>query len=255
MLTDEKIHSINKVLFEYFTNNKANEPVLAKHFMNEFIKAGIFPTDLKQGLQIRTLLRELDRTNQLHLIPFVFPVRKNKNTNWFFAPANVNLTRIVIDKTPHAPTKRRQSVTKSRCDSDELYVLDLCDEVLHLNSARQHKFPFLVGDPNSNGKCKELPVDGWYEQLNLVIEYNEEQHTNAVPHFDKPMTISGIPRREQRNRYDQRRREVLKEKGIRMVVFSYSEFEHNSRKRLKRNRDNDITIVRSKLNQYTKTIK
>src|ERR1035437_3876932 len=61
----------------------------------------------------------------------------------------------------------------SALDKDEHYVLDLCDKVLGLTSSRQHKFDFLLGDPNSSGVAVKLPVDSFYEELNLVIEYRE----------------------------------------------------------------------------------
>src|SRR5688572_15643778 len=55
-----------------------------------------------------------------------------------------DLTKIIIDKSLHA--------TK-----DEHYVLDICDKVLGQTSLRQHKFDFLLGDPNSKGHSTKLP--------------------------------------------------------------------------------------------------
>ena len=49
---------------------------------------------------------------------------------------------------------------KSRADSDEYYVIDLCDEVLGRKASRQHRFDFLTGDTG-----KRLPVDAYYEEL------------------------------------------------------------------------------------------
>jgi len=107
------------------------------------------------------------------------------------------------------PNKPKQ--TSSRADKDESYVIGLCDKVLGLTSSKQHKFDFLLGDPNSSGKAAKLPVDSFYDTLNLVIEYRERQHTEGVNFFDKPnkMTVSGVHRGEQRRIYDERRREVL----------------------------------------------
>ena len=66
---------------------------------------------------------------------------------------------------------------------DETYILDLCDEILNRTSQRQYRFSFLLGDPGKNGSCRKLPVDAYYENLNLVIEYKERQHTESVNHL------------------------------------------------------------------------
>ncbi len=82
MIESEKISKINQVLDEYFKTH--SQRILAKDFMPEFIKAGIFPKDNKNGLPIRKLLRELDKKNELDKIPYIFPDRKEINTNWYF---------------------------------------------------------------------------------------------------------------------------------------------------------------------------
>ena len=53
----------------------------------------------------------------------------------------------------------------SRNDSDEFYVINLCDEVLGANASRQHTFDFLRGDGTPG---RWLPVDAYYPELNLV---------------------------------------------------------------------------------------
>ena len=76
------------------------------------------------------------------------------------------------------PTKKpiaNKIVSKGRNDSDEYYVIDLCDEVLGRKAERQKRFDFLKGD-----KGHTLPVDAFYKDLNLVIEYYERQHTEEV---------------------------------------------------------------------------
>ena len=125
---------------------------------------------------------------------------------------------------------------------DEDYVIDLCDSVLQLKAKRHHKFDFLIGDPGKNGRCAKLSVDAYYEDLKLVIEYHEKQHTEAVAFFDKRPG-----RREQRRRYDQRRRDVLAQQRICLVELGYELFQHNSRKRLKRNRPSDEARIRERV--------
>ncbi len=129
-----------------------------------------------------------------------------------------------------------------RKNSDESYVIDLCDEVLNTKAYRQHHFQFLKGDSG-----KKLPVDAFYPSINLVIEFKEKQHTEEVNFFDKRQTVSGVNRGKQRFIYDQRRRDVLPENGIKLIEFDYSEFEHTSKKKLVRNKIADINVIKSKL--------
>ncbi len=128
-----------------------------------------------------------------------------------------------------------------RKDSDEYYVIDLCDEVLGLKASRQHTFDFLRGDGTPG---KKLPVDAYYSELNLVVEYRERQHSESVAFFDKKTTVSGVSRGEQRRIYDQRRRDILPKHGIRLIEISYADLRHDSRKRLVRDRQNDLIVIR-----------
>lgn len=86
-----------------------------------------------------------------------------------------------------------------RSGSDEHYVLELCDQVLGSRRAGQKTFEWLVGDPSEKtGQRKLLPVDGYWEDFDLAVEYHERQHTESVPFFDDKITASGILRGKQR---------------------------------------------------------
>ena len=126
---------------------------------------------------------------------------------------------------------------KARSDSDEYYVVGLCNEVLGIVGEQQYKFPFLVGDSG-----RALPVDVYYRKLNLVIEYYERQHTEEVKFFNRRMTVSGVSRGEQRKIYDERRRTELPKHGIKLVIISFSDF--GTTKKLRRNHDADLLIVK-----------
>ena len=52
--------------------------------MEEFIAAGIFKADHKEGLPIRNLLRELKSQGRLSELPNVEPESKGRNTYWYF---------------------------------------------------------------------------------------------------------------------------------------------------------------------------
>lgn len=128
--------------------------------------------------------------------------------------------------------------TPGRKASDEHYVIDLCDELLGVPAERQYRFDFLKGDTGVS-----LPVDAYYPNLNLVIEYYESQHTQSTPFFDNKITASGVSRGEQRRIYDERRRQVLPEHGIKLIIISYSDF--GTTKRLNRDRAYDLQVVKT----------
>ena len=93
---------------------------------------------------------------------------------------------------------------------------------------------------------RALPVDIYYHDLKLVIEYRETQHSNEVAFFDKPhiMTRSGVSRGEQRKLYDQRRRDVLPEYEIKLIEIDYSDFNHDGRNKIVRDREKDLAVVK-----------
>lgn len=247
-----KIAEINKVINAYFTLNKSVNVILAKDMMPYFIKAGIFTKDERNGLPIRKILRRLDASNQLNQIPYVIAERKAVYTNWFFGKAGNIPTKQTPAKIKIPASKA--TTTSSRKDSDEHYVIDLCDEILGLTGSRQHKFDFLLGDPGKTGSRAKLPVDVYYEKLQLVIEFNEQQHSKAVNHFDKPnkMTVSGVHRGEQRKIYDQRKRTVLPKHGIQVITISYDLFKCTGNGKIVRNRVEDVKLLKARLKEIKK---
>jgi hypothetical protein len=119
-------------------------------------------------------------------------------------------------------------------------------------SARTNTFHFLVGDCGKDGRCRRLPVDAYYREHNLVIEYRERQHSEPVTFMNRRQTISGCSRGEQRRRYDERRREVLTKNAVILVELDYAMFSHNSRKRLRRTSPADEAVIRSYLTRFLK---
>lgn len=144
-----------------------------------------------------------------------------------------------------SPQTSNNKTNTGRENSDEYYVINLCDEVLEQRASRQHRFDFLKGDGKNP---RALPVDAYYEKLNLVVEYHERQHSEEVKLFDNRDTVSGVSRGEQRQIYDNRRKEKLPENGIKLVIIDYRDF--GDSKKLQRNHDKDIEIVRQILNDY-----
>ena len=131
----------------------------------------------------------------------------------------------------------------ARTESDEYYVLDLCDQVLGSKALRQHRFEWLRGDFSSKrGSLSYLPVDGYWPDLALVVEYAERQHTDAIQLFDQRQTVSGVARGEQRRIYDQRRVELVPANGLLLVVIPASSFVLR-RGRILRDPAANLTIV------------
>jgi hypothetical protein len=241
-----KINIINKVINDYFVKNKGVFKVKAKELMSQFINSGVFDSNYKDGLPIRKMLRDLDENNKLHLIPFVLAERKAKNTNWYFVNLeNGNEGSEIVTPKDIINKAKIEVKTHSRESSDEYYVMNLCNKALGLEGLPQHRFDFLVGDANKNGKQTKLPVDVYYPTLNLVIEYKEYQHSNRVNHFDKPniITISGVHRGEQRKIYDQRRVEVLPEHGIKLIEIPFTLFDCDRRNKIVRSPEVDLKSI------------
>ena len=248
-----KVEKINTVIEEYFNTNASLTIAPVKDLMPAFIKAGIFIKDVKKGLPIRLVLRELDASNELTAIPFTHAERHGEHTYWYFVPASAI--------APDAPYKQEKKKPENdpivtRLNSDETYVITLCDKVLSLKANRQKRFPFLLGDPHKNGKTKTLlPVDAYYEELQLVVEYKEIQNY-------RPLTISNkdedeedeenktLSREEQRRIYDERRAKVLPENEISLVVISYSDFEYDNTNKIVRKEESDLKIVQEALKDF-----
>ena len=134
-----------------------------------------------------------------------------------------------------------------RDESDEAYVVDLCNRLLGERALTQHKFDWLLGDPGAGGRRAKLPVDAYWPGHQLVVEYRELQHDQPMPHFDKPdrITVSGVHRGEQRALYDARRDAEIPAHGLRLVVIRPADLDGDGRGRLRRNREADLVALRA----------
>lgn len=117
---------------------------------------------------------------------------------------------------------------------DEHYVLGLCAEVLGLPYVGQQTFDWLRGEPSlKTGARKALPVDGYFEELGLVVEYHERQHSEPVPFFDNKLTSTGMLRGAQRRLYDARKAALIPQHGLTLLVIDYRDFSHKKGKILR----------------------
>ncbi|MFV1503262.1 hypothetical protein [Mycobacterium kansasii] len=89
-------------------------------------------------------------------------------------------------------------------------------------------------------------MTGTWPQLGLIVEFQEEQHSQPSPFFDRRQTVSGVGRAEQRRRYDERKRTEIPDHGLRLVVIEKSAFTVKA-KRITRDRARDLAVVREHL--------
>lgn len=253
MNKQDRINAINDVLKAFFADRSNPRSIKPKVLMEILVQKGIYnKKDQRGGLPLRNLLRELNEENNLKAIPYLYAEKKEKNIYWYFIDKTIdpkdNLVSIELESPKQSVVATNKKGNGGRVNSDEYYVIGLCDEVLERKASRQHRFPFLVGDARDGRQPVKLPVDAYYEDLNLVVEYCEIQHSESTPFFDNKPTVSGVSRGKQRRIYDERRQKVLPEHGIKVITIHYSDF--GKTKRIKRNHEHDIEIVREKLKEY-----
>lgn len=124
-------------------------------------------------------------------------------------------------------------------------MLDLCDEIAGTPGLRQHRFEWLVGDVSpTTGRAVRLPVDSYWPEQRLVVEFRESQHFELTPFFDKPdrLTVSGVHRGEQRRRYDALRDAQIPAQALRLVVIRTDDFTTRGKKIVRAL--TDIEVVR-----------
>lgn len=248
--TEDRVVQINKVIENYFNTHTDKDWIPAKDIMLDLIKAGVFTKDQKKGLPLRKVLRALDEENALNTIPSVHAQRTETNIYWYLVRKGATFSP---NEAIPAVSKKEKSKTR-RENSDEFYILDLCDELLGEKASRKHTFSNLLGDMHKRGKTRtKLPVAAFYEKANFVIEFIEKEN-KTEQHLEKldVMTVSGITRSEQIEKYNKRRRDVLKKKKINLIEIDYSLFECDNKMNLSRDKDKDVMLLKKLLKQYLK---
>lgn len=246
--SQDKVTQINKVIENYFNTNTDKDWIPAKDIMLDLIKAGVFTKDQKKGLPLRKVFRALDKENSLTRIPCVHAERTETAIYWYLVRAGATYSP---NEAINAISKKERSKAK-RENSDEFYILNLCDELLKEKASRKHTFPFLLGDLHKRGKTRtKLPLPAFYEAPNLVIEFIENEREQHLDKLDV-MTVSGITRSEQIKKYSKRRRDVLQKKEINLIEIDYSLFELDIKKNLSRDKDKDLAVLKEILGQYIK---
>lgn len=110
-----------------------------------------------------------------------------------------------------------------RTDPDASYVLNLCDTFLSRPSFRQYRFPFLFD------KGHALPVDVYYPELNLVVEYRGDDD----------------------GRLENHKRDMLLEHNVSLVVLRAADFPRDPGGRLRRLPEPIRAVLQSRLALFT----
>jgi len=132
---------------------------------------------------------------------------------------------------------------------DQNYVIEIAEEILGEAAKREYCFDWLRGDPNAAGARKALPVDAYFPEHALVLEYHEKQHRERVGLFDDKQTISGVSRGEQRRRYDALRSVEVPRHGLRLVVVSDTDLVRCAKGHVIRQRTQDAETIRRRLGE------
>lgn len=98
--------------------------------------------------------------------------------------------------------------------------IKLFEKVLRAKALREYAgFDFLRGDPTpKRPRGVKLPVDAYFPDYSLVVEYMGEQHF-----MHNPLMNRRPGRREQRPRYQERRLEVLPKHSVKVIRVRYDE--------------------------------
>lgn len=122
-----------------------------------------------------------------------------------------------------------------RINSDEHYVLSLCERIIGRRSLREYAFDWLRADPDARGNRRKLPVDAYWPEHSVAAQYY------AGPIIPDLATASD--RTLQRIAYDHRRRTELARYRIELVEISSEQLAHRGTK-LVRDAEHDLTVLR-----------
>ncbi|MBC8756772.1 hypothetical protein H2O64_19010 [Kordia sp. YSTF-M3] len=240
-MTDENIAKINEAIAQYFNANPTIDWIPVKTIMPALVAAGIFEKDEKKGFPMRKVLRRLDQKSELAKIPTVHAERRTENTYWY----------IVREGKEYEPKEVIPEISKKEQhlldiqNSDENYLINLCDELLDKKASRKHTFDTLVGNLHKRGKGRtKLPLDAYYKDLKLVIEFFKQ--TTAVSELDEKEQA----RIAQIKYYDELKKEAVLNKSMRYMKINHAQFECDEANKLIRNTENDTLVLKEILKDF-----
>ncbi|MBL4746438.1 MAG: hypothetical protein JKY08_08720 [Flavobacteriaceae bacterium] len=240
-MNNDSISKINEIISKYFEEHDTDW-IPAKDLMPALIQGGIFNKDNKKGLPLRKLLRSLDKNNTLDQIPCVHAERNEKTIYWYIVKEGAAYT-----PTNAIPTiTNRQKALNAIENSDETFVLNLCDEILNQTAVRKFTFDFLLGDMHKNSKSRtKLPIDAYYKELKLAIEFEG--------YFKEEVAKEGFldsTRASKIDIYKQRKKDYLEKKEIKLITINYKSFDCDENGAIDREATNIPLILNGKLRDF-----
>ncbi|WP_298310068.1 hypothetical protein [uncultured Aquimarina sp.] len=239
-MSEENIVKINEVITHYFNTNPSVDWIPVKEIMPALIEAGIFKKDNKKGLPMRKVLRKLDLESELAKIPSVHAERRSDTIYWYLVRAGKKYE----PKELISPVTKKEQNLLAIQNSDEYYLVNLCDELLRQKASRKHTFDTLVGNLHKRGKGRtKLPLDAYYEDLKLVLEFfRKNKATDELDEKEKA-------RRAQIKYYKELKKKAVLTKKLRLIEINYALFENDANK-LIRNAENDRLVLKDVLKDF-----
>ncbi len=240
-MSEETIAKINEVITQYFDANASVDWIPVKTIMPALIEAGVFNKDIKKGQPIRKTLRELDKESNLDKIPTAHAERRLDSIYWYLVRPGKEYT----PKEIISPISKKEQNRLAIQNSDEYYLVNLCDELLKQEASRKHTFDTLVGNLHKRGKGRtKLPLDAYYEELKLVIEFfRKNEASDALDEKERA-------RREQIKYYDGLKKKAILNKGLRLMNINYALFELDEADKLVRDTEKDIVVLKGLLKDF-----
>lgn len=242
-MTDENIAKVNEVITQYFEANTTVDWIPVKTIMPALVEAGVFEKDVKKGFPFRKVLRKLDQKSELAKIPAVHAERRTENTYWYLVREGKEYT----PKEAIPEVSKKQQYILDVKNSDENYLLDICDELLTQKASRKHTFDTLVGNLHKRGKGRtKLPLDAYYKDLKLVIEFFQKDKPSEELDEKEQARVTQI------KYYDTLKKEAVLNKSFRYMKINYAQFECNETDKLVRNTENDTIVLKDLLKDFLK---
>ncbi|WP_299218183.1 hypothetical protein [uncultured Aquimarina sp.] len=240
-MSEENIVKINEVITHYFNTNPSVDWIPVKEIMPALIEAEVFNKDNKKGLPIRKVLRKLDLKSELAKIPSVHAERRSDTIYWYLIRAGKKYE----PKELISPVTKKEQNLHAIQNSDEYYLVNLCDELLQQKASRKHTFDTLVGNLHKRGKGRtKLPLDAYYEDLKLVLEFfRKNEDTDELDEKEKA-------RKAQIKYYNQLKRKAILTKKLRLIEINYALFECNDANKLFRNTEKDRLVLKDILKDF-----
>ncbi|MFT4900710.1 MAG: hypothetical protein ACI9U0_002517 [Flavobacteriales bacterium] len=245
-MSEEMISKINEVITNYFNTNKDTEWIPIKTIMADLVLEGVFVKDVKKGMPFRKVLTTLHFAKELSKIPSVHAEKKEEAIYWYLVREGGKFTPKESSNLPAQNPNKKVHIL----NSDDTYLIELCDQLLKEVSRKQFTFDDLLGDFHKDKISQtKLPLDAYYTSLNLVIEVVNKKSTPPKKGKDKSqkLTVSGVTREEQRKVYQERKSAYLAENNIKLFEINFALFETNDQNKLVRTKDNDEALLKELL--------